>query len=309
MYPYKDKKIIIIGAGPAGLSVSSVLMMAGVKHKILEARKSSGGIVGDIQNELDDFIIGTYSDGKELKKKIDEFTQKYRPPIAYGCKVTTIDNANKIVKFTQDNKQRTIDFDLLIIATGLRFNIDHRFENATFKKDIYYRISYCLDDFVDKTVAVVGGGDNATIAAIRLSPIAKKVYLINKNNFWKSRKDLIYQIENNDNIYILKNSILNNIIGDKNIDKISITDNITNEVFDKAIDKIVFKTGYLPNTEIAKNTLKLDKKGYIITKNNFQTSSPDIYAVGDIASGVLKRIAVATGQGVELGNYLINEVL
>ncbi len=309
MYPYKDKKIIIIGAGPAGLSVSSVLMMAGVRHKILEAQKSSGGIVGDIQNELDDFIIGTYSDGKELKKKIDEFTQKHRPPIEYNCKVTKIDSTNKIVEFTQDNKHRTLDFDLLIIATGVRFNIDKRFKDATFKEDIYYRISYCLDDFANKTVAVIGGGDNATIAAIRLSPIAEKVYLINKNDFWKSRKDLIYKIENTDNIHILKNSILNNIIGGKNIDKISITDNITNQVFDKKIDKIVFKTGYLPNTEIVKNTLKLDKKGYIITGNNFETSTTDIYAVGDIASDTLKRIAVAMGKGVELGNYLINDLL
>ncbi len=309
MSPYNHRNIIIIGAGPAGLSLSSVLMMSGISHHILEKKQTAGGIVSTVQNEFDDFVIGAYSNGLDMQDKIDEFVEKYNPPIDYGCDVINIDKVRKVVIYRQNKIVKEIDYDILILATGVRFNIDARFENSPFRDDIYYRISYRLEEFVNKEVAVIGGGDNATIAAIRLSSIASKVHLINRNSYWKSRKDLIFKINSNVKINILTNTVLKDIKGDKNINSVMLFKKHSKKTENIACDKVVFKIGYVPNTEFVQKTLKLDEKGYIITKYGFETNEPNIYAIGDAVSGTLKRIAVSLGQGVELGNYLVYNIL
>lgn len=306
---YKNKKILIIGSGPAALSLSATLNLASIDHTILDKNDRPGGILPEIQNELDDFIIGVYENGVDFVKKIDEFVKKYKININYNCTVTKIETNNKKVFYTQDNRTLSLKYDILVIASGSRFKIAEEFNDSKFPEDIYYRISYCLDNFKNKKVAVIGGGDNATIAALRLTDYASKVYLINKNTTWNSRKDLIEDIYKNPNLQVIDNSDLVKLNGINGLESIEIFDR---NVFERQIinvNKIVFKIGYLPNSEFLDSSIKLDEKGYVITNEKFNTNVKDVFAIGDIVSNAYKRISIALGHGTELGNIFLDEYL
>ncbi len=306
---YLKKNIIIIGAGPAALSMSSTLLMANVDHIILEKSEKPGGQLTEIHNEPEDFIIGLYKNGLELTKKINNFSNKYQFPIKFHSKVTGIDIHTKTINYIYRGIEKHINYDYVIIATGSRFNIDKKSIDRRFSKDIYYRISYNLNDFSNKKVAVIGNGDNATIAALRLIDYASEIYLVNKSDRWKSRKDLVDNVINHPKIIVLNHKILIELNGDTNLKSIEIKDINTGDKNSIKIDKIVFKIGYLPNSEFIPQEIDMDEKGYIKVTERYKTSAPNIFAIGDIVSSAYKRISIALGHGTELGNFFLKELL
>lgn len=306
---YLNQKIIIIGAGPAGISLAATLKMANINCIILDKNSNIGGALPEIHNELEDLPIGIFKDGIDLTKSLSQFIDNYKIDIKYNCEVYQIDTKEQNLLCTINNSTITYDFDVLIIANGVRFNFDMRFTNTKFKYDIYNRISPCIDDFNNKIVAVIGSGDNATIAALRLADNAKKVYIINRTNTWKSRLDLVDQIRNHDKIIVIENSDLSELNGSSFLESMQIVNIKTLSKTHIKIDKIVFKIGYLPSSEFLPDSISLDENGYIITTDKHKTSVDNIFAIGDITSETYKRIAIAMGQGTELGNYFLKEYL
>ncbi len=306
---YSDKKIVIIGAGPAALSLAASLEFANLPYTILEKKAFVGGQLPLIHNELDDFIVGTYSDGKDFVGRVMEFYEKYNLKVEFESRVEGIDNLSKTIYYTKKGEKKTLKYDILVVATGSRCKKAEKSLTKGYEKDIYYRISHNLDDFVDKKVAVIGGGDNATIAALKLAETAEKILLINKNKSLVSRPDLITDVNNHPKITTFNKCEPDKINGDSSITSIECTDKSTGTKLKFDIDKIVFKIGYLPNTEIVSGILNLDEKGYVITHKRYQTSEKDIFAIGDIVSGAYKRIAIVMGHGTELGNYFLKEYL
>ncbi|HHH53746.1 MAG TPA: hypothetical protein ENK91_08820, partial [Bacteroidetes bacterium] len=146
-------------------------------------------------------------------------------------------------------------------------------------------------------------------AALRLIEYAKKVYLINRSNKWTSRKDLVKEVKRHPEIEVIMNSSLKEIVGDETINKIVVFNNQEGRSSEIKIDKLVLKLGYLPNSNFIKNGIELDSKGYVVVNEKYQTSNEYVYAIGDIVSGVYKRIAIAQGQGTSLGTYFLKELL
>lgn len=306
---YKKKNIIIIGSGPAAISMSATLSMANINHILLEKNDKPGGQLPEIHNELEDFVTGLYNNGQELSRQVIDFVKKYQLPVKYNCEVINIDPLKKTIRYRQNSNTKEITYDYAIIATGSRFKIDPISKNTDFDKDIYYRISHNLEDFKNKKVAVIGSGDNATIAALRLTEYTPDIYLINKSDKWKSRKDLVEEVINHPEITVLNHKILTKLNGADALESIEIKDLITNEKQIMEVDKVVFKIGYLPNSDFISSGIELDEKGYIKVSHRYKTSAENVFAIGDIVSSAYKRISIALGHGTELGNYFLKELL
>jgi thioredoxin reductase len=306
---YQKKNIILIGSGPASLSMSATMSMANIEHIVLEKEGKPGGMLPEIHNELDDFVTGLYKNGLELTEKIEDFVQKYQLPIKYNSKVININTDKKTISYLYKGILKEINYDYAVIATGSRFNIDNKSIDTEFDKDIYYRISYKLKDFINKKVAVIGSGDNATIAALRLTEYASGIYLVNKSENWKSRKDLVEEVLNHPEILVLNHKTLTGLNGDSSLRSIEIKDIITDDKDIIEIDKVVFKIGYLPNSDFISGGIELDEKGYIKISGRYETSAKNVFAIGDIVSSAYKRISIAMGHGTELGNYFLKELL
>ena len=307
--PYSKKNIIIIGAGPAAISMSATLQMANINHLILEKSNRPGGQLPEIHNELDDFIAGMNKNGHVLAQKVKNFIEKYHLPVKYNCKVNGIDTLNKTISYVHNNEMNDIEYDFAVIATGSRFKVEPLSINTGFDKDIYYRISYNLDDFLHKTVAVIGSGDNATIAALRLTDYASKIYLVNKSGNWKSRKDLVEGVLEHNKITVLNHKKIINLMGKDFLKAIELKDLKTGKSETVNIDKIVFKIGYLPNSDFISSGINLDQKGYIRIGKKYKTSADNVFAIGDIVSSAYKRISIAMGHGTDLGNYFLKKLL
>jgi len=306
---YSNEKIVIVGAGPAAISLAASLQLGGLNYTILEKNSIPGGQLPLIHNELDDFVIGVHKDGKEFAEKLIQFNEKYKLKIEFDCTVQKIDVLKKIIYFINDGKQKSIDYDIAVIATGSRCKKPKKSLIDTFEKDIYYRISYSLPDFVNKKVAVIGGGDNATIAALRLADVAEEVVLINKNEELISRPDLVMGALSHPKIKVFNNFLLDKLKGGTCLNQIEAISGSSGErlIFD--IDKAVFKIGYLPNTEFVSDSLELDERGYIKVYKKYETSVKDVFAIGDIVSGAYKRISIVIGHGTDLGNYFLKDYM
>ena len=223
-------KIVIIGAGPAGLSLSASLVIAGIDHIILEKTDNPGGQTGYINNSLDDLIVGNISNGKKLVKKFKEFAESHDLPVSYNCDVKNIDIKNQAVFFLNKGVNSEIKYNILIVASGSRLKIDNSFSGLGFDDHIYYRISGKIDDFKGKTVSVIGSGDNAAIAALKLSEISDRVFLINRSDIWKARKDLIARIREINNIETIQNYFLKHLNGNRLLEEITISNKETDKI-------------------------------------------------------------------------------
>ena len=306
---YSNKKIVIIGAGPAALSLAASLELAKLHYTVLEKNAFVGGQLPLIHNELDDFVAGTYANGIDFAKKFIGFYEKYNLNIEFESAVTSIDMSLKTIDYIQNGLKKTLLYDILVVATGSRCKKAEKSLTKGLEKTVYYRISNNLDDFVDKSVAVVGSGDNATIAALKLAEIGKKVLLINRNDRLISRPDLISDVYNHPKIAILNSCELKKINKNSTFLSIECANKKTEAKLFLGIDAIVFKIGYLPNTEIVSDELELDDRGYIKTSNKYKTSIEGVFAIGDVVSGAYKRISIVMGHGTDLGNYFLKEYL
>lgn len=299
----KNQNIIIIGAGPAGLSLSATLKMCSISHIVLEKASNSGGQIFYINNPLEDLIIDDLNTGKDLIFKFENFTKKYNLPVKYENEILKIDTKNSTILVKHLDNHSSLKYNKLVIASGCRLNMNKAFNGSGFDDDIYHRISGKIDDFKNKIVAIVGNGDNAAIACLKISNIAQNIILINRSEIWKARRDLVEKILKLANVKVFYSSNIIKVKGNQKIESAEIqSKSIKIKI---QLDKLIFKIGYIPNTEFLNGVVEIDKDGYIIGKEKFLTSNPNIFAIGDVLSGTFKRIAIAMAHGTELGNYLI----
>jgi thioredoxin reductase (NADPH) len=301
----KVHNIIIIGAGPAGLSMAATLQMCSVNHIIFESTSFLGGQVNFINNPLEDLLTDDNSNGKDLVLKFENFRKKYKLPINFNSKIIHLNPENKSIILQINDKQFKLKYNILVLASGCRLKVNDAFYGLGFDSDIYHRISGQIHDFKGKTVAIVGNGDNAAIACLKLSSIAEKIIMINRTELWKARKDLIELIRVLPNVEIHYNTTIEKISGNQKIEKAIL--NTSHQKKGIFLDKVIFKIGYIPNTDFLKGIIELDNDGYVITKGKFHTSQQDIYAIGDLIAGSFKRIAIAMANGTELGNILVKQ--
>ena len=292
--------IIIIGAGPAGLTAALYALRANKKVLIFEAKSYGGQIINaskienypGIQNISGfDFATTLYNQVKSLNGEI-----KYET-------VTRV-TENKEV-YTNNGKYEA---KAIIIATGSankRLNIQNE------KEYIGKGISYCAtcdgNFFKDKVVAVVGGGQTAIDDVLYLSNIVSKVYLIYRGEKLNENLDKLDQIYELSNLEIILNSNVSTINGDDMLSSIEITDNNQNKkVID--INGLFIAVGQEPKNEIFNNVVDLNEKGYIESADGVHTKTEGIYVAGDTRVKVLRQLTTAVADGSIAATIAIKEM-
>lgn len=292
--------IIIIGAGPAGLTAAIYARRANKKVLVLEAKSYGGQIINanNVENypgfvRISGFDLATnmYNQAKELGAEIKFETAIH---IDKDKKVTT-------------NKD-TYEAKAIILATGA----ENRKLNIPDEEDYVGKgISYCAtcdgNFFKNKIVAVVGGGNTALEDSIYLSNIAKKVYLIHRRDNFRGEARYLSEIKKKDNIELILNSNVTRLVGKNILEKIIVTDkdNNTNEI---EINGLFIAIGQSPKNEIFANIIKINDYGYIESDDGVHTNIEGIYVAGDNRVKVLRQLTTAVSDGSIAATTAIKEM-
>lgn len=295
--------VIIVGAGPAGLTAAIYTSRRSMKTLVL-----SKGLSDQVSEtpHVENYPGFEKIKGYELIKK---FEQQVRD---FGVKVIF----EEVVKITPKKDgfivktvKKSYEGKTVILAFG---KIPRTLNIPGEKEFTGKGVSYCATCdaplFKDKTVVVIGGGNAALDGALLLSKIAKKVYLVHRRDEFRGFEAEIEKVKKRNNIELVLNNVAVEFKGDKILKSIIVENVNTKEKKELKVDGVFVEIGSDVKTDFVKDLVKLDKNNYIIINKNCETSRPGVFAAGDVTNTPFKQIVVAAGEGAKAGlnayNYL-----
>ena len=286
--------LIIIGAGPAGMSAAVYAARAELDFIVIEGSMMQGGQVlttYDVDNYLGLPGIG----GFEMGMKFAEHAKKLGVSFVTE-NVISMDAAGEVKKVVTDKKES--EAKTIIIATGAV----HRKAGIPGEAEFTGKgVSYCATCdgafFRNKTAAVVGGGDVAVEDAIYLARMCEKVYLIHRRDEFRAAKSLVNKAKNTENIELVLDSTVEKISGEAKVSSIEVKNKITGNTDEFAVDGVFFAVGMQPVTAFVDKSVQMNEAGYIVAGEDCATNVPGVYAAGDIRTKQLRQIITAAADG------------
>ena len=288
------RDLIIIGAGPAGLSAAVYAKRAAIDTLVIEKSPMCGGQIMNTY-EVDNYLglpgIGGFEMAQRFREHADRLECEF---VTADVSDITKENEYFIVKTDQGD----FETKAIIIAAGAihaKLGVPGEEELAGMG------VSYCATCdgafFRNRTVAVVGGGDVAVEDAIFLARSCEKVYLIHRRNELRAAAILAEALNKLDNVEILWDTVLESINGEDNVESISIR-NVHNDAKSSLdVAGVFIAVGLVPNSNTFRDIVPLDEKGYIIADENGITQTKGIFAAGDIRTKKLRQIITAVADG------------
>lgn len=281
--------IIIIGAGPAGLTSALYAARANKKVLVLEAKSYGGQIIN--ASKIENYPAIEEISGFDFATKLYNQVEKLGVEIKYET-VLRVEKDKTVITNKEKYKAKAI-----IIATGSeskKLNLEK--ENILVGKGISYCATCDGNFFKNKNVAVIGGGNTALEDALYLSDIAKKVYVIHRRDNFRGENTYLEQLKKKKNITFILNQTISSLNGNKNLESITIKDKENNEKI-LEIEGLFIAIGQEPNNQIFQNIVDLDEKGYIISSNDVHTKTKGIYVAGDTRVKELRQLTTAISDG------------
>ena len=301
----EHRKLIILGAGPAGYSAAVYAARANLKPTLITGSEPGGQLMTtiDVENWPGDpeGLIGP-----ALMDRMMKHAERFETEIIYDH-IEKSDFSSRPYKLFSGNKVYTAD--AIIISTGSTAKYLGLESEEIYKGKGVSACATCDGFFYkDQDVVVVGGGNVAAEEAIYLSNIAKKVTLIHRRDELRAEKmlqdKLFEKTKGNGNIDILWNHTLKEVVGDESgVNSILLNDlNNDGEDVSLSVQGVFIAIGHNPNTEIFDNQIQLDHSNYIVldkSNNRFstQTSVEGIFAAGDVADPIYRQAVTSAGSG------------
>jgi len=298
----QEFEIVIVGAGPAGLSAGMYVARQNVSCLIIS--KDLGGQMNLIP-KLENYPGTIMSSGQILAKTLETQYLSFKGEIVYDTveKIDEFEDGFKIKTTRSEYKSKAI-----VLAPGKVPNmLGVENESEYFNKGIHYCTKCDAPFYQGRTTASIGVGSYLVESGLLLSRMASKIYLILKGSKLAGDKDLVATLENNKNIEIITRSSVKSISGNSTLQQIIIVDSSGAEkVLD--VDALFIEMGSKINLDYVKHLVKINTKGEIEIESGGMTSHPAIFAAGDATTIPYKQIIVACGDGSNAGlsafNYL-----
>jgi thioredoxin reductase (NADPH) len=326
--PAQVRDLIIVGAGPSGLAAAVYAASEGLDVLVIET-ESPGGQAGS-SSKIENYLgFPTGLSGQELANRAIVQAQKFGAHMMIAHNVTELDCAKRPYKVVLDNGTK-LPARSLVIATGAQYKKPHIPNLVLFEgQGVYYGATYMEAQLCEgEDVVVIGGGNSAGQAAVYLSQTARKVYMLVRSGQLSDTMSryLIQRIERNPLIELHYQTEIVGLEGDSHLESVTWRDKASGETVRRDIRHVFIMAGASPRTDWLQNCVALDDKGFILTGRDIdsasdkpvwplgrpphmlETSLPGVFAVGDVRSGNVKRVASAVGEG-SIAIHLVHRVL
>ena len=286
--------VLVIGAGPAGMTAAIYAARAGYKTAMAEVGVPGGqAATTEIIENYPGFPNGVA--GPDLMYKFFEQTQTFGVEMLYGY-VEGIDTADETKKVKIGDN--VYESKTVIIASGAK---PKTLGVANEDRLRGRGVSYCATCdgffFKDKEVMVVVGGDTAVEEAMYLTKMCSKVTLIHRREQLRANRTAQNRALANEKLEIIYNTTLEEIIGEDKVTSVRLKNKITGEETIMPIEGIFIFAGYTPNNDFFPSQLAVDERGYVLTDEKMATNLPGIFAVGDVRQKPLRQVTTAVGDG------------
>lgn len=293
--------VIIIGAGPAGLSAGIFAARAGLKTLCIE--KVGAGGQAAIAAEISNYPGLGKITGFDLGQKMAEDAISCGVQIEYETVQKLSQNKTG---FSIKTKHNNYTAKKVILACGAKVrNLGIKTEQNFIGRGVSYCASCDGAFFKNKNVAVVGGGNTAIGDCLYLSRLAKKVYLIHRRDVFTANKLDLNKVKSLKNVEIITNATVQELQGENHLQTVII--NNFGTIKKLKIDGLFVAVGYEPDLSFVDINIKKDKLGYVLVDENRQTSVKYLYACGDITSKKFKQIITAAADGAIAANSCVGE--
>jgi len=293
----ENKKVVILGSGPAGYTAAIYAARANLNPMIITGYQKGGQLTTTTEVEnFPGFPEGV--DGNALMSQMENQALRFDTEIVFG-EVTKVELAEKPFKIHVGDKQYTTDS--LILATGASAQY-LGLESET--KYMGRGVSACAtcDGFFykNKDVAVVGGGDTALEEASYLTNFCNKVYLVHRRDEFRGSKAMQERVLNNEKIEVVWDSVVDEVIGEEpqGMTDLRVKNVKTGESRNLGVAGMFVAIGHKPNTSLVEGQLDLDEKRYLLTQpQSSKTNIDGVFACGDVMDSNYRQAITAAGTG------------
>lgn len=297
--------VIIVGAGPAGMTSAIYTARAGKKTLLLEKGAPGGKVF--TTHLVENYTGEEKISGRELSKKMYEHTQKFGVKHEYGNVVDVEkleDNTFKVITDLTSFEGKSV-----ILATGTenkKLGVPGEMEFSG------KGVSYCAicdgNFFRNKDVTVIGGGNSAIEESLYLADLCNSVTILHRRDTFRAEQFIIDRLHEKNNISIKYSTVLNSIKGDDKVNEIEIENVKTHETETLKTDGVFIYIGLQPVTQNFKSLNILNENGNIETDSNMRTSINRLYGAGDVRPKNLRQIATAVSDGALAASSAIEDL-
>jgi thioredoxin reductase (NADPH) len=287
--------VIIIGAGPAGLSAALWCDDLGLDALVLEQADEVGGQLRWVYNPIRNYLGLQAESGRELRDHFAEHVKESEFDLWTGVEIESVDLRTRRLKLRSGEDLSAI---AIIIATGIRrrkLGIPGEEEFAG--RGVIESAARDRDLFAEQDVCVVGGGDAAAENAIYLAEVCPTVTIIHRGARLRARNDFVEKIAGDHRINVFTEARLQRILGDERVQAVEILRDGAIKSFQMAVGAVLIRIGVEPNTQIFGDQLPRDAAGYIIVNTQHETAIENVFAIGDVSNPVSPTVSSATGAG------------
>jgi thioredoxin reductase (NADPH) len=288
--------LVIIGAGPGGMTAGIYAARQGLKTVILSA-----GIIGGqmtTTSNIENYPGFDSIDGKELAERMKKQAEK-EGVIIKNCGVVKLEKKGDVLT-SLTAKGSNYNSKAIIIATGAKY----KQLGIPGEKELLGRgVSNCTTCdapfFKGKTVAVIGGGDTALTSAVFLAKLAKKVYIVHRRDEFRGSDTLVKEIEDL-GVEKIMNSVCTEIKGEQKVGSMIVQD-VTKKKKEIPLEGVFINIGITSTTAVAESIgVELTENKSINVNHEMQTNVPGVFAAGDV-TGRIRQIITACGEGARAG--------